>query len=207
MPRESDPTPIPNHARLTGDERRRTLLAAARREFARAGYHGAGTASIARAAGCSEPMLYKHFSSKLMLFLDALRDAVAGFQAWFDETLDPSLDVREQAARMVSIELQDPAFMQLLQLRMLAVGLADKEPVRDVLAALERSTQERIVALVDRAREQGTVRDDIDPMYVAWGWLGLMLASCYRESWEPGSVPEMTQHVGTFIALMAPAPA
>lgn len=200
------PLDPPPRRRLTSDERRRTILAAARTEFARLGFHGASTSRIALVAGCSEPMLYKHFGCKLDLFLEALRDAVSGFQAWFDETLDPTLDVREQAARMVAVELQDPAFHELLQLRMLALSLADKEQVREVIATLERSTQERIVALVERGKEQGTMRSDIDPTFAAWGWLGLMLATCYREAWDPGSTQDMADHVDTFIRLLAPPP-
>ena len=61
--------------RLTRDERYETILAAARTVFARHGYHRAGTAEIARAAGCSEPMLYKHFPSKQALFAAVLVDA------------------------------------------------------------------------------------------------------------------------------------
>lgn len=205
----SDPGTVPSpgqqpRQRLSSAERRRTILSAARGEFARLGFHGASTNRIAKAAGCSEPMLYKHFCSKLELFLEALRDSITSFQTWFDETLDPDLDVSQQAARMVAIELQDPAFHELLQLRMLAVGLADKGQVREVLAELERSTQERIVALVERGQRQGTMRTDIDPLFAAWGWLGLMLATCYRESWEPGSMPSMSTHVTTFIRLLAP---
>lgn len=151
-------------------------------------------------------MLYKHFCSKLELFLEALRDAISNFQQWFDETLDPSLDVREQAARMVAMEMDDPAFLELLQLRMLAMSLTDRAEVRAVLAELEYSTQKRIVALVEVGRQQGTLRADIDPVFAAWGWLGLMLASCYRESWEPGSMHDMAAHVRTFIRLLAPPP-
>ena len=62
-------TEYASRRRLTADERRARILSAARTEFARAGYHGASTASIARAAGCSEPMLYKHFVGKQALFV------------------------------------------------------------------------------------------------------------------------------------------
>ncbi|MEO6866443.1 MAG: TetR/AcrR family transcriptional regulator, partial [Gaiellales bacterium] len=61
--------------RLTGDERRAGILAAARAEFARVGYHGTSTATIARAAGCSEPMLYKHFVNKRALFCEVLESS------------------------------------------------------------------------------------------------------------------------------------
>ena len=58
---------------MTGDERRDNILDAARTVFGRRGYHAASTAEIAAAAGCSEPMLYKHFGSKQDLFVATLQ--------------------------------------------------------------------------------------------------------------------------------------
>ena len=74
--------------RLTRDERYETILAAARTVFARHGYHRAGTAEIARAAGCSEPMLYKHFPSKQALFAAVLVDATAQLKERIHTMLD-----------------------------------------------------------------------------------------------------------------------
>ena len=74
--------------RLTRDERYETILAAARTVFARHGYHRAGTAEIARAAGCSEPMLYKHFPSKQALFAAVLVDATTQLKHRIHDMLD-----------------------------------------------------------------------------------------------------------------------
>jgi AcrR family transcriptional regulator len=48
-------------------------LAAARRVFAQAGYDGAKTLQIARAAGVSEALVYRHFPSKQALYRAVLR--------------------------------------------------------------------------------------------------------------------------------------
>ena len=63
--------------RLSADDRRSAIVAAARKLFARNGFHGTGTSDIAAAAGCSEPVIYKHFASKQALFAAALEDADA----------------------------------------------------------------------------------------------------------------------------------
>jgi AcrR family transcriptional regulator len=60
--------------RLTGPERRATLLDAARDVFGREGYHAASMDAVARAAGVTKPTLYDHFPSKRDLYL-ALIDA------------------------------------------------------------------------------------------------------------------------------------
>ena len=57
--------------RMPGEARRTHLLAAARRRFATDGY-ATTTSSIARDAGVSEPLLFKHFASKDELFRAAI---------------------------------------------------------------------------------------------------------------------------------------
>jgi len=60
--------------RLSADQRRAELLAAAIVEFAEAGYHAARTADIAARAGVSQPYVYALFPDKRSLFL-ACHDA------------------------------------------------------------------------------------------------------------------------------------
>ena len=55
--------------RQTADERREAVLQAATREFARKGLHGASTDEIARAAGISQPYLFRLFGTKKELYL------------------------------------------------------------------------------------------------------------------------------------------
>ena len=55
--------------RQTADERRLAVLDAATHEFAVKGYHGASTDDIARAAGISQPYLFRLFGTKKGLYL------------------------------------------------------------------------------------------------------------------------------------------
>jgi AcrR family transcriptional regulator len=55
--------------RQTADERRETVLVAAGREFSRKGQHGASTDAIAKAAGISQPYLFRLFGTKKELYL------------------------------------------------------------------------------------------------------------------------------------------
>lgn len=50
--------------RLSCDERRCAILGAAKRVFARLGFEGAKTKDIAKEAGVSEALIYRHFPSK-----------------------------------------------------------------------------------------------------------------------------------------------
>jgi AcrR family transcriptional regulator len=57
--------------RQTAEERREAVLDAATHEFAVKGFHGASTEDIARAAGISQPYLFRLFGSKKELYLAA----------------------------------------------------------------------------------------------------------------------------------------
>lgn len=58
--------------RLPAAERRRAIVRAALRVFSSTSYAGATTAEIAREAGVTEPVLYRHFASKRDLWLACL---------------------------------------------------------------------------------------------------------------------------------------
>src|SRR5207237_3295579 len=66
--------------RLTADERRQAVLDTACRVFSRSSYRGATTAEIAREAGITEPILYRHFGSKRDLYLACLDEAWRSFR-------------------------------------------------------------------------------------------------------------------------------
>ena len=58
--------------RLKATDRRRSLMAAATDVFAESNYRATGVAAIAERAGVSEPILYRHFATKLELFCEIL---------------------------------------------------------------------------------------------------------------------------------------
>ncbi len=60
--------------RMTSDLRRQLILGAAKRCFARYGYAGTTTKSVAAAAAISEALLFKHFPSKAALYAEILAE-------------------------------------------------------------------------------------------------------------------------------------
>jgi AcrR family transcriptional regulator len=80
--------------RLPAAERRLAIVEAAIRVFTEGSYRGTTTAEIARAAGVSEPILYRHFASKRDLYLAALDRAWSQAHAAWEATLADAEDVR-----------------------------------------------------------------------------------------------------------------
>src|SRR6266852_6873671 len=60
--------------RMTSDLRRELILGAAKRCFARHGFAGTTTKSVAAAASISEALLFKHFPTKSALYAEILAE-------------------------------------------------------------------------------------------------------------------------------------
>jgi AcrR family transcriptional regulator len=70
--------------RLTAEERRIEVIAAATAEFAARGFAGASTQAIADRAGVSQPYLFQLFGTKRELFLAAVRDCFTRIRTTFE---------------------------------------------------------------------------------------------------------------------------
>ncbi|HEY7828805.1 MAG TPA: TetR/AcrR family transcriptional regulator [Candidatus Limnocylindrales bacterium] len=71
--------------RLSADERRQAIIAAAMSEVAARGLAGASTNEIARAAGVSQPYLFQLFGTKKRLFLEVVRQGFARTRLSFED--------------------------------------------------------------------------------------------------------------------------
>jgi AcrR family transcriptional regulator len=70
--------------RLSATERKALILRCARRIFSRHGYEAARTQEIAREAGVSEALMYRHFPSKRVLYQAVLRQTIREQNDSFD---------------------------------------------------------------------------------------------------------------------------
>ncbi|MFB2597242.1 TetR/AcrR family transcriptional regulator [Herbiconiux sp. P17] len=82
-------------SRMAADERRLLVLDAASTVFGNAGYAGATTDMVARAAGVSQPYVVRMFGTKEQLFLEVLHRALDRIIAAFREAIagDPDVPV------------------------------------------------------------------------------------------------------------------
>jgi AcrR family transcriptional regulator len=198
---------VKERARLTFEDRRTAILNAARHEFARKGYRGAGTADIAARSGCSEPMLYKHFASKQELFAAVLTQTSALMGEKVDALLDETGDsVTTLLVAMAELAASDELIVEVMRLRMLAASLVDEPAVRKALNDTMRVMRARILAMLTRARDRGEVRADLDLEHVAWLWIGFTLSCGFRYALEPGQAVKESPFVArTFVQMLRPA--
>src|SRR5689334_2849607 len=86
--------------RLSADERREAVLAAAVHEFAQAGYHAASTTAIAKRAGISQPYIYALFPNKKALFVAVQERASERIRNAFLEAARESTSLEDRIERM-----------------------------------------------------------------------------------------------------------
>src|SRR3954464_15324522 len=97
-------------SRMSAEERRELVLAAAARAFARSGYAGTSTDAVAREAGVSQPYVVRIFGTKLELFLEVFERSVTRIRTAFEDVLaqgpfDPESDDDWGQMRLASSQL------------------------------------------------------------------------------------------------------
>ncbi len=156
--------------RLPAAERRRVLVEAAIHLFTESSYRGTTTAEIARAAGVSEPILYRHFDSKRALYLAALDHVWAQARTAWEDVLSTSSDACAAVERIgkVHFAVRDTK-LQLSELWVQALTeAADDVELRKHLRAHMREVHAFVAAMLRRGQEQGVIAADRDPEAEAW---------------------------------------
>jgi AcrR family transcriptional regulator len=159
--------------RLPAAERRRLLIETAIRVFSDGSYRGTTTAEIARAAGISEPILYRHFASKRELYLAALDHVWSKARAKWTEVLDCAPDVASGLAEMGRghFSVRDCKF-QLAELWVQALGEAAEDPeLRKHLRKHMREVHDFVADAIRRGQEEGSLHADRDAEAEAWVFL------------------------------------
>jgi AcrR family transcriptional regulator len=154
-------------------ERRQKLVETAIRVFSEGSYRGTTTAEIARAAGVSEPILYRHFASKRDLYLAALDHVWSQVRESWEEALAREPDVLAALASIGrgNFATRDCKY-QLSELWVQALSEATEDPVlRKYLRKHMREVHDYFAAMLRTGQEQGVLHGDRDVEAEAWIFL------------------------------------
>ncbi|HEX8875982.1 MAG TPA: TetR/AcrR family transcriptional regulator [Phycisphaerales bacterium] len=89
-------------SRLPAQQRRSQLLDHAGDLFSKVGYARATTAEVAKAAGVTEPIIYRHFASKRDLFVALIERSAERTIATWEKHLTDAKDPAERLLRLLS---------------------------------------------------------------------------------------------------------
>ena len=156
--------------RMRSADRRRQLLEVAADLFARMGYRGTTTAELARAAGITEPILYRHFDNKLDLFVTLVdevgRQVIGGWQEALEGVSDP-------AKRLEVLLANNPATHEKGRgvYRVIFQAMTETEGDPDIARALRKHLTKLHQFIKDELSDlqtTGAVRNDETATDLAW---------------------------------------
>jgi TetR/AcrR family transcriptional regulator len=163
--------------RMRAKERRAAVLDTACTVFSRGTYHGTTTAEIARAAGVSEPILYRHFPSKRELYLACIDETWRRTRTRWEQALANEPDPAEWVAAIGRAFLEwgeQRTLISNLWLQSLAEAIEDPK-IRAQVRALVRKVHAFVAEVVRRSQDEGGIDRARDPNAEAWIFLGVGL--------------------------------
>ena len=158
-------------ARLPAAERRAAIVAAALEVFGNGSYARSTTAEIARVAGVSEPIIYRHFPSKKELWFASLDEAWRQLRARIEHKLLPlpADDEHSGSDSMPRPPWSDPLLPHLWVQGVTEAG--DDEEMQAYLRAHVREVHDFVAAGMRAGQVAGTVPADRDADAEAWIFL------------------------------------
>lgn len=160
--------------RLPADKRKRQIIESARDVFASQSYAHVGTADLAKAAGISEPALYRHFSGKKELFVAAIKATGPRLLKIWEEI---SVDYEDPIETLWAIgvyyydHLESHATNMKLQFR--ALSEVDDPDIQGALRENFEAFVDFVADTLDEGKARGIVRAEVNTRLIAWQFLGI----------------------------------
>jgi TetR/AcrR family fatty acid metabolism transcriptional regulator len=151
---------------IVQEQKRKVILAAAVRVFARRGYHGSRVADIAAEAGVAHGLLYHYFASKEEVLQTVFRENWGELIGRFRAVEDADEPAPEKLAGIAKILLRtwrnDPALVTVM-VREVARSpqlQAQVEEVGEAFAIVQR--------VIEQGQREGAFRSDVDARLASW---------------------------------------
>jgi AcrR family transcriptional regulator len=184
-------------------EKRRVILDAAVRVFARQGFHTCRVSDIADEAGVAYGLVYHYFPSKETildtLFLERWEVMLAAIAETESTDLPPREKLRAIASFIVDSYSHDPDLMKVIIVEVTrAANTFGRTHVEKIMQAYEG-----IGRIVEQAQQEGIFRPEIDATFAAQAFYGLIeqVLTQWIFTGRPVSAEEF-EHVKTEIVEM-----
>lgn len=171
------PPAAAKRCRLPAPERRAAIVDAALQVFGERSYGRATTAEIARAAGVSEPILYRHFASKGDLYIACLEAMATRLRETVEAIIAAEPDPREwpfAVPRAIDVLRKNAVYPSQMWIQALSETGEDAGLAR-YLRGHMRELHAFASDVIRRAQQAGGVAADRDPGAEAWIGIGIGL--------------------------------
>jgi TetR/AcrR family transcriptional regulator, fatty acid metabolism regulator protein len=173
------------------EEKRRQIVDAAVRVFARSGYHTSRVGDIAEEAGVAHGLLYHYFSSKEDVLATLFRENWADLLDRFERVAESDEPADEQLRGIAKILLRtwrnDPDLVRVM-VREVARSPHLQEQVDEIgrgFATIQR--------VIERGQAAGVFRADLDPRLASWIFYGGLEE--ILTGWVLGQLPDGDEEV------------
>jgi TetR/AcrR family transcriptional regulator, fatty acid metabolism regulator protein len=176
---------------IAQEDKRRRLLDAAVRVFARKGYHSSRVGDIAEEAGVAHGLLYHYFESKESLLEAVFRDTWSQIMESIreiEERGDPAGEqLRKVAALFLRAWTRDPDLVRVLVREVARSPQVQRQvdEIGEVFAGIRR--------IIERGQEAGEFRADIDARLASWIFYGALEE--VLTAWVLGQLPDSDEDV------------
>ena len=149
------------------DEQQEKLLVTAVEEFGSKGPERAAISEIARRSGISVGVIYKYYKNKEALFDACLTRSTDMLKAMIAEAVSPEDTLAEACEKLIrtclSFAGRNPHYIQMYH----AITHEQGEKAAYYAETIEKYTAMIYTGIIRKAQEEGAVRRDIDPAYLA----------------------------------------
>jgi len=164
--------------------RRQQLLDTAAALFARAGYAKATTSQLARAAGVTEPIIYRHFGSKRALFVALIERTSAETIAFWEEQLEAAATPAERLATLVDGNpMVHPRFQDAYRVMLQAITEVDDEAIVAALREHTAQVHAFLAGEIESAQDAHKVTARYSPELIAWLLIDIGLGFGVLSAW------------------------
>ena len=170
----------------TASEKRRLILDAAVRAFARRGYHACRVGDVADEAGVAYGLVYHYFGSKEELLETIFRETWSQMLETIESIEDSTDSASEQLRKVVELVLRawrrDPELVRVLVREVTRTAQLEREvdELAPAFAALQR--------IIQRGQETGEFRRGINPHLASWILYGALEE--ILTGWVLGRLPD-----------------
>ena len=172
---------------VTQQDKRRQILEAAVRAFARRGYHACRVGEIAEEAGVAYGLVYHYFGSKEEVLESIFRDTWTQMLARIREVAESGEPATEQVRKVTALLLRtwrrDPDLVRVLVSEVTRSPEQLRRQIDEIGHAYEALEQ-----IVANGQKSGEFRSDVDPQIAATIFYGALEE--VLTGWVMGQLPD-----------------
>lgn len=164
------------------NDRRKAILAVARKLFSEKGYHGVSLGDIAEQAGLSVGLIYYVFPKKEDILLGLVQEGSILYRDVFENVQDIANPVErfDTVVRELYRTLDNSSRVMMILYKDLS---SINKETRQQILSLERETNAKIVAIIEDGKRFGAFKETVSSQLVAFNVIGAGHLWSLKKTW------------------------